>query len=879
MRSTCHPGHPEVEVRFTAGGKSFLVHKRFSGATGTARLVEAGGGTWLNEQAEERLQQLTGAEVLGGGGKVDERLRRQWGHLWAWQGEAGGDPVAHANHQHEELVARLQSQGGAVVLQSPLDARVAEQFATFVRETFTTSGSARAGSELGRAEEVVRQAEAALAAAQAAAARLDAAMRDCEEAEQELTRIEAVLPGLQAEADKVEAASKLADRLRAKLQLREQLHQRRGEAYQTLATADAGVRDLRGRIVGAEGALGPKNAETQRLQEVLADRRRAVTAAQQKWNVSGRTATAKRAARDLARAFVAFFERQASHAAIEARHGRVAKLRGELQRLRGELAARPAITEQDLAALRNHEKNRSDAHIALEAMAAGVDVLAAGLEVMVGGERLAAGDSRVLTEATEITVGGAVRLRIRPGGGRSLDDARLRRDEASHGLADLLGRLGVGSSEIAAAAVAARAELAAAIGGIEISLEAGGAAMIDADLAGAELALAAAQADVERRLPAVPGFAAPVDCAAATALETALQAEVEGAETAESAARHGLDQANAGQQQAEQRLRDHLGAIEQEQAALTRMRAQLELLVHTHGDDHTRQAALARLLRRRQRAAALVAATQVKLAALQPDMLESDRRRLGQAIRTHQAALGDARQKRAGASALLESNGTSDPAADLATAQVAADRARERRHILRCRAEAVRRLDGLFGERLRAVAARFTQPLADRMTDYLQCLFGPEAQVRIEAADDGKSFRNILVSRPIDGGGAIEFDVLSGGAREQVAAAVRLAVAEILAADHDGSLPVVFDDAFAYSDQDRVAGVQRMLYHAASRGLQIIVLACNPNDYAGLGAVTVHLSPPALILTERIPRPPDPPAQADGDGPDHARSGAGRQDG
>ena len=68
-------------------------------------------------------------------------------------------------------------------------------------------------------------------------------------------------------------------------------------------------------------------------------------------------------------------------------------------------------------------------------------------------------------------------------------------------------------------------------------------------------------------------------------------------------------------------------------------------------------------------------------------------------------------------------------------------------------------------------------------------------------------------------------------------------MAEVLAADHDGCLPVVFDDAFAYSDPERVNQLQRMLDLAATRGLQIIVVTCNPADYAALGACQVILRP------------------------------------
>jgi hypothetical protein len=90
-----------------------------------------------------------------------------------------------------------------------------------------------------------------------------------------------------------------------------------------------------------------------------------------------------------------------------------------------------------------------------------------------------------------------------------------------------------------------------------------------------------------------------------------------------------------------------------------------------------------------------------------------------------------------------------------------------------------------------------------------------------------------------------DFSQLSGGSREQVAAAFRLAMAEILAEGHDGSLPIVFDDAFTSADDDRQHRLQRLLDLAADRGLQMIVFSCTPQDYAGLGDCHISLGGPA----------------------------------
>jgi DNA repair exonuclease SbcCD ATPase subunit len=153
-------------------------------------------------------------------------------------------------------------------------------------------------------------------------------------------------------------------------------------------------------------------------------------------------------------------------------------------------------------------------------------------------------------------------------------------------------------------------------------------------------------------------------------------------------------------------------------------------------------------------------------------------------------------------------------------------------------------LDRLFQDEQRSLARQFTQPFADRISGYLQCIFGAGALAQVDL--DSNEFTGLRLSRLGFGNSPFEFDNLSGGTREQTAAAVRLAMAEVLAADHGGCLPVIFDDAFAYADPERVNQLQRMLDLAATRGLQVIVLTCNPSDYASLGAKTVTLSPSDL---------------------------------
>ncbi|MEB3322990.1 MAG: SbcC/MukB-like Walker B domain-containing protein, partial [Synechococcaceae cyanobacterium] len=87
---------------------------------------------------------------------------------------------------------------------------------------------------------------------------------------------------------------------------------------------------------------------------------------------------------------------------------------------------------------------------------------------------------------------------------------------------------------------------------------------------------------------------------------------------------------------------------------------------------------------------------------------------------------------------------------------------------------------------------------------------------------------------------AYAFAELSGGMREQLAAALRLAMADVLRGAHDGCLPLIFDDAFTNSDPQRIEVLKRMLAMAVERGLQVIVLSCDPEAYGDV-AGTTHL--------------------------------------
>jgi len=861
MGSTCFTGSPEVEVSFTAGGSDYLLAKRFSGNTGTTRLTRVGGETWHGEEAEDRLAALLKVQALGGGKGIGERLAHQWAHLWVWQGQSGENPSAQANEQRDSLLQRLQQIGGAAALQSERDAQLAARFAAAKDEIFIQAGRPKAGSEWEKAETEAAQAEANRQSAAERVERLRTAVRDFEEAAQTITHAAEDLRKLNQQKEAADTKLGRVAELRQQEAIQVPAASLAADRYQALEQTYAQISNLRSKIQTQQAALEPRNQETSNLAAAVENARQRSNQATQDYEGAVNRTRDSRLRRDLAAAWGTRFEKDARLQELVAKDDLVRGHQEQLTRLREELARLPEVTAPKLKKLQKLEAQVNQSEAALNAMAAGIEVLAAGEAVRVGDVSLGVGQSQVVTEPTEIAVGQVLRLRISPGGGTSLQEARSQARESRRELREMLDELGIAGVPDAAEAVARRRDLSVRIENADSALTGLEAASLPGILADARQAAAAAAAEVERRMTQATAVTPPATVADARQWLAAEERAVETAESAEAQAKAVRGAAIGLLATAEETISRHQQAINQQKNDLMGLRAQLNLLLENHGDDAARAAALAGALSARNSAEALLLATRQALADLQPDLLEQDRTRLERACEELRTRKRNAETTRAVAQAALRSDGTDDPEAALALATARARSAQDHFAGVRRKAEAIRLLHQLFQEEQRALAEQFTRPFAERISAYLQCLFGPGARAAVTLADN--AFTGLQLARPAQGGGAVPFDSLSGGAREQVAAAVRLAMAEVLAADHDGCLPMVFDDAFAYSDPERVQILQRMLDLAVARGLQLIILTCNPSDYAALGARQVSLrlerptpaSPPIIPPASSVDSP------------------------
>jgi DNA repair exonuclease SbcCD ATPase subunit len=821
MISLTHAGKPEVEVEFQVGGRRFHLVKCFKGAAGTVRLTEAGGGSWQGDEAEERLAQLL---------KMDAGSRRpleQWGHLWVWQGSSANDPLTQAEAERDSLVQRLQSQGGAAVIQSALDTKVAGYFAAQVEAIFKANGEPKAGSDLGRAIQAEKEALEEEERARGVLEKLQQAVMQYEQASRQMGEAEEALKRMEGQRLALEERAVQVAGLQREEEKQARLAEEAKRAYDERLLTERKAAELRSSLEAKRAAAAPQREDLGRFEARLEEARKEAAEAeaqQQEAEASLRTA---RRLYELAQALANVEEKSRVHERLAGREKQRLALTGQKRDLETQLAALPPVDAGAMKELLDLEKTLSQAQAVLESVATGIEVLASDAEIRLGTEAVAPGEKRTLTAETELNIGGS-RLRIQPGGGTSLAQARKKEQDTRRLMEDAFTRLGVKTPEEAGEVMARRGQVMGGIQTLHAELKGLGAEKIPAELEAATRELAAAKAAAERRRGS--GEEAP------PALAETEKAVAE-AERAQQASRAQRDPCAAILKKAQATVTAQADAMRKTEQEMMELEIHLKVLLEHEGDDAARALAVQERLAEKLAAEAALAGTRQALEKLQPQYLADEQAQSDRAWKAQNDKKSSAHEKRIAAAALLRSDGSDDPEAALALACARSQAAQKHREATGRTAEAVRRVHQLIQEEQQKLTDQFTRPLAERVTGYLQRLFGPDVQVQV--AMQGNAFEKLTVSR--GGEGAFDFDSLSNGAREQVAAAFRLALAEILAEAHDGCLPVVFDDAFAHSDPERVQHLQRMLDLAATRGLQIILLTCTPGDYAMLGAKEIRL--------------------------------------
>lgn len=841
MRREGSAERPDVRLRFEHGGEEWELHKHFGGTRTYAVTLKRLGHPALEEEAaEQKLAELTGAAMPAGKRASDETVRRPWSHLWVWQGAGGDSPEGFIKSTTDDLV-RITSEGAGAVLMSERDGQVAARFRREKEEIYGAEGIARVrkGCALGRAnadrealEAEVAELEARVTALGRDADRHAEAKRCLEANEPEATQVDADLEALEATITAGRAVEARRDGAK-------QEHRRLQERAEGMREHARQLKEWREEVAFIAEHL-EKDAEAQRLdgarETALKERdgvRRTLSAA--------RDELVPLAARhERASARVRLLLSRRDFAAAEVHAARVEKVETELLETREDLERLPKLSADDLAELRERADDVRGDRARLKALSSTLEVLSSRQVPNVNGCPLETGKRVELGAESILSYGDELSVRLVVPDAAGVDELRSRLAEKEAAIEKSLSGYVIDgavpdSIERLAEVVLRRQILESKHADLGARVKAENPERARAELSQARRDVQAAEA-IDRDLPDPENWPDPDELLVAREIEESYAREHDEQKRQVARLETRLEEAHEALSRATTLGEEHARTRRNDEDRLKKYQALIEEYLRAHGGEHDAFVrALATLEQEEDRAKRALDVVQREYDELELDVLATRRARLIGRRDTLRDTLERARAELNESLGRLHQDDGSDPDTELREARERLERAattceRERRD-----AEATALLHELFQEEIDAANETVTRPLAEKVSHYLRHLFGSKAQVNLRY-EDGR-FGEFYLVRPGFAEHEEAFSTLSGGAREQVAAAVRLATAEILAGQHGGTLPVVFDDAFVNTDPGRIEKVINMLYQAGTRGLQVIVSTCDPERYEDMGQV------------------------------------------
>jgi DNA repair exonuclease SbcCD ATPase subunit len=839
MTSLQSAGTPEVQIVFSKDSIDYTITKRF-GNQGSSQLTSSRGEVWRDDEADTKLADLLG--VINRPGRITTNaILQSWAHLWVWQGSSTTNPLEHANNQRDQLVRNLQSLGVAGVLQSDLDTKAKATIDQHVDSTFVSNERFKANSAVHTAEKEATDATQTLQNAttkqqqlQNTVDRFENAERKYRQATEQLTRQQELLKICSAKIERV-------SQLEQKQQLLEKdITQTSKELHNTSLLQD--------QISQHSKTLSQSRAELIQKEESRQDTLLSIAKLDDELQIAIKQIRDIESTRRYAtlQFEIAKLEQQqqSTQERLEQlirKQSDVAALQAQRQSLEESLATLPSIDTKAVNQLRTLDNDYQRAQIALDSMAASITLLASTVDVSLADRTLPLNSPNRIVDSTDIVVGNYATLRVSPGGGKTMTEARDLVDNTRRTLQNMLDQYRINTLEEAIEFELKRTQISVKIKEIDAQLTGLGIAKLTSELTEArkdivELTTNITQSNeylhqqLSKNQASVPLL--PENYTWTQYLnefEDDINRRKQSVETQQSL----LIKKRELERELSDRITELTSSVRNDESLITMLQQQLGDQADYHAKLQTLQKSLAELTK-------LDDSINEELSSLQPEQLRKDIDRLTRAIHQLRQEQHEADIDRSGALERLQHDGSTDPTEEVAKAKANYEYTSSRFEELKQQALAWKLLRTLFEEEQKKLTDSLTEPLIQRLQAYIQCALNDTAKVQLDLNEDG--FNSLRIARALDGNTPIDFDSLSGGAKEQIAAATRLAVAEVLAGESADGLPIIFDDSFSYSDSQRLESLPRMVERAKDAGLQVIIVTCNPHLYAGLGAHRVTLS-------------------------------------
>ncbi|MCS6952153.1 MAG: AAA family ATPase [Bryobacteraceae bacterium] len=824
---------PEVTVAFEHGGAAWRVWKRFLdrpqcrleklAARGHYRLQAEG------KAADQQLAELLGLEPAPGAAGVEAMGVAQI--LWAPQGEL--ELPALSGRALEDVRAILGAQLGGR-LGPALECWVAEQYGQF----WTPTGKPKKSREQEKA--ALRELEHRLDEARVGLAHLEELAGAAEIARREAAELHRQASAIRSELEEALQQEKNAELLRAIVgNLEAQARLKEKDRHELLKRIEQ-IRDLSARI--AELQQAERNVETSVEQKRQAERLASQQAADAKARSDTLAAQIDRLRRteQLARRLEQLLGEQR---AVAERVARVEELEQQLDQERRRLEALRAPSEGELATIRQLHDRLRELDIRLEALllkAELVPELEADVEVIEGAP---AGRHRLVAGAPfRITAQGRMELHLAGFGqvrllGPETSAPQLQRDREATAaqLRSWFERFGTDQLAELASRQSQHAEIQSRIDRLQTERQTLLAGSTSEELNQRLARLQHEAAEIVREEPALgPSSSDELRrLAEQSGREMALKQQE--AETA----RREWEHAHHEWQSLCSALEVEESKLQMTRQELARARQELIACQHDGRTPEERERDLQRLELEWKRIHDQLEKARDELARSQPGRAAA----LKAQVQVWEQRLAQAEQRRLQAEADSRALFARGPYEQYSNLETEVERRRRAVESVELHAEAVRRLHEAVLAAKEEMLEGLAEPVAAEAARILARIAGRPMGTLSLSPDF-----TVASVQPESAGRDVDLGELSGGEREQLYLAVRLALARFLA-QRERQL-VVLDDVLTATDSERLGRLFDLLSEL-QESLQILILTCHPERFRALpGARFVRLENFALHAEE-----------------------------
>lgn len=833
MKSTLYDDDPEVELIFLSKGKEFKLSKKF-GTRGGVTLSEASMTALTGEAAETMLASLIQTETNVAG----NNLAKKWPLLWVWQGVSGDNPVTFVEDSQQKLIQRLQTYGASTVLSSKFDKDVSDAFAQEDAANYNNNNTVKAGSALKKAEDELADVTERLEQAREKVKNLEEASENYEKFKLQLEKNQEICNSNKLDEEALIKRLENIKELEANKQLLESSFQIKKTSLDSLLKIQEDITNNEEEIKRLTEKLEPlkkiiiaKKAELAEFQDSAKDNNNKLVDFRKEEDSFKHTIEICKIVQEitaLKKSLVKLNEtKQHADAYIE-----------QIATAKSNLAKLVTVTSSQIQELQNKEVEIGKALSKLEGISTSIEVLNSKEDIFIDGEKQVIGTKNNFSEKFEVKVGANTTILITPGGGASLADAKSNLHNLQESLQSQLTELGFVKVEEAIDCLRSREEYTRNIENLEKSLK-----ILNANDIVKQIADTENEIGIKDTLLVKKGEMYLVDIKRYNAENVSAEiSENESKSEAVSSQIKTIDEMISGYNTKIDKLSEEIKSLQDEIDEDDRkLNSNHSTLVYILGKEGDKQSIENKI----KECQALVDEEKVKLdniveelEQLSPDTADADKARITRALDVSLNNLTETKNKLITLEVTLTNNGTENPNETLNKLEEKYNYTNDTHRAALQKAKAIKKLHELFNQEQQQLADKLTKPLAEKIEYYLKPVFGPSVSVTLK--QEAGQFKEFLISR--DKYGTFNFEALSGGTKEQFSAAVRLAMAEVLSADFDNKLPIVFDDAFTNSDKTRILEIQPMLDRASQKGVQVIVLTCHPDAYAKLGVKEIELN-------------------------------------